>query len=128
MFQIPPTEEWVETVNGFATVWNFPRCLDAIDGKHIQIQALEDSKSLFCNYKGTFSVVLLATVDAHHNVIYADAGYQCRISDGGIFKVTSIYKKMESNLLKLPPSSTFSGKKYTSSICVCGRQCICFVK
>jgi hypothetical protein len=43
----------------FSESWNFPKCLGSIDGKHIQTAAPEHSGSIFFNYEGFFSIVLL---------------------------------------------------------------------
>ncbi|XP_053982794.1 uncharacterized protein LOC128878533 [Hylaeus volcanicus] len=50
---------------------NFPRCVSAIDGKHIILQAPMNSGSKFYNYKGTFSVGNILDTDGTHNVMEA---------------------------------------------------------
>lgn len=45
----------------------------------------------------------MAVVDAHYNFIYVDIGCQGRISDGGVFRNTSLWKKLENHQLMLPP-------------------------
>lgn len=45
-------------------MWNYPHCLGAIDGKHINMFAPPNSGSLYYDYMGNFSLVLLAVVDA----------------------------------------------------------------
>ncbi|KAJ4945805.1 hypothetical protein JOQ06_023483 [Pogonophryne albipinna] len=63
-----PTEEtWKEVAQCFWRKSNFPNCLRAIDGKHIVIQALPLSGSQYFNYKKTFSIVLMALVDADYS-------------------------------------------------------------
>ncbi|XP_048006268.1 protein ANTAGONIST OF LIKE HETEROCHROMATIN PROTEIN 1-like [Leguminivora glycinivorella] len=80
-FQMPETpEQWLVVANDYDTLWNFPHCLGAIDGKHILLQSPINSGSEFYNYKGFFSIVLLAVVDAKYNFLYVNIGCQGRIS------------------------------------------------
>lgn len=46
--------------------------------------------------------MLFALVDADYNFIYADVGCQGRISDGGVFKNSTLYKKLETRELNIP--------------------------
>lgn len=87
---MPNSEQgWLEVAQQYEESWNFPHCIGAMDGKHIHLQAPINSGSNFFNYKSTFSIVLLALVDADYNFLYADVGCQGRISDGGVFRNTS---------------------------------------
>jgi len=52
----------------------------------------------FHNYKGTKSIILMAIVDANYCSIYVNVGCQGRISDGGVFRNTEFYTKLESDL------------------------------
>jgi hypothetical protein len=61
----PTEEEWKKKAQDFYSLCQFPNCIGAIDGKHIEIQAPNNSVSHFFNYKKTFSAVLLAFVDAN---------------------------------------------------------------
>ncbi|XP_066600968.1 uncharacterized protein [Prorops nasuta] len=102
--------EWMNTANDFQNKWNYPHCLGAIDGKHIVIKSPDHSGSEFYNYKGTFSIVLLAVVDANYSFIYVDVGCQGRISDGGVFRNSSFFKKLFKNELHLPSDNTLPNK------------------
>ena len=62
----PTEEDWKKKAEEFYSLWQFPTCIGAIDGKHIEIQAPYNSGSLFFNYKNVFSVLLFALVDASY--------------------------------------------------------------
>lgn len=65
---------WKDIANGFLERWNFPQCLGAIDGKHIVIQAPNNSDSLYYNYKNMYIVVLMAICDANYIFRVIDVG------------------------------------------------------
>nr|XP_047135232.1 putative nuclease HARBI1 [Hydra vulgaris] len=58
--------EWQNNIKEFDQNWNFPQCIGAIDGKHVRIEAPAKSGSSFYNYKGFYSMVLLAICDAKY--------------------------------------------------------------
>lgn len=98
-----PTEDgWKKIADDFWTMWQFPNCIGAVDGKHVQIQAPKNSGSLFYNYKKTFSVVLMALVDANYKFIVVDVGGYGKSSDGGIFSKSNLGKALEKNNLHVP--------------------------
>lgn len=109
--QIPTTQDgWLTIAKGFEELWNYPHLLGALDGKHVVLQAPFNSGTEFFNYKGTFSLVLLALVDASYNFIYVDIGCQGRISDGGVFRNCTLYKKIENNALNFPEPQCLEGR------------------
>ncbi|XP_025602142.2 putative nuclease HARBI1 [Athalia rosae] len=101
LYLAPPTseEEWRNVASGFWNEWQFPHCIGAIDGKHIQIQAPQTSQSIFFNYKKTFSIVLLAICDAHYNFLMVDIGAEGSQSDGGIFQSSELGQHLEGKTL-----------------------------
>jgi len=103
-------EEWKKKGQEFYSLWQFPNCTGAADGKHIEIQALHNSGSLFFNHKKTFSVILLDLVNANYKITIIDIGGYSKSSDGGLFARSILGKSLEGNMhntsnSKPPPNS-----------------------
>ncbi|XP_029969512.1 protein ANTAGONIST OF LIKE HETEROCHROMATIN PROTEIN 1 isoform X2 [Salarias fasciatus] len=106
----PNTEkEWLDIAQDFLQKWQFPHCLGAIDGKHITIQPLAHTGSTFRNYKGRFSVLLLAVVDAKYQFKYVNLGAQGRASDAGVFAACDLKQALDRNLLSIPAAKSLPG-------------------
>ncbi|GFQ89177.1 DDE Tnp4 domain-containing protein [Trichonephila clavata] len=98
----PDRNIWLDIAEGYHEQWQFPNCLGAIDGKHVLMQAPPKSGSRFHNYKGTFSIILLACVDANYKFVLVDIGAEGHNSDGGVFKNSIFGQSLEKGTLDLP--------------------------
>jgi len=97
--------EWTKISHEFWTQWNFPNCLGALDGKHVQLIPPPNSGSLYYNYKHFNSIVLLALVDAGYKFLYVDVGSYGRTSDGGVYNSSELAAAISCNAVKLPNDS-----------------------
>jgi len=98
----PKTETWKSIALRFEDRWQFPHCVGAVDGKHIVIKKPGKSGSSYFNYKHTFSIILMATVDADYKFITIDIGAMGRFSDGNVFASSGLGKKMIKHTILLP--------------------------
>lgn len=104
-------DDWLRIAHEFNTRTNFPHCIGAVDGKHIRILRPDNSGSRSFNYKGFFSTVLMAVVDADYCFISIDVGAYGASSDSNIFKQTHFYKRLQNNLLHVPRPEVLPGDK-----------------
>lgn len=84
--------------------WNFDNCIEAVDGKHITLPKPEHSGSYYYSYKGTHSIVLVAIVNANHELIMINVGTNDRVSDGGVIIKIKFQNMFENNQLQIPES------------------------
>lgn len=112
LFQMPSTEsEWKHISKQFEDVWNFPNCIGALDGKHVEFRPPRSMGSYYHNYKGGNSIVLLALTDAQYKFLCVDVGCNGRISDGGVFQNSPLCEILTGaeNLMNIPPPEILPG-------------------
>lgn len=107
-----PKEQDLKTISAeFKKKWQFDHCIGAIDGKHVTIKAPPKSGTSFFNYKKTFSIVLLALVDANYKFIGIDVGAKGRFSDGGIFSSSPLGQRLKMGRNLPPDEPLYNGGK-----------------
>ena len=108
--EVPKTpDQWHVVASEMERRWNFPTCLGAMDGKHVNIVAPARSGSLVFNYKKPFSIVLLAICNASYEFIMVDIGEAGRQSDAGVFANSNIGHCITNNRLAVPKPKVLRG-------------------
>ncbi|XP_036320800.1 protein ALP1-like [Rhagoletis pomonella] len=100
--KLPPTPQTLkDCVDGFDRL-GFPQCLGAIDGCHIEVRPNPADATDYHNYKGWYSIVLLAVVDYRYRFLYVNIGAPGRCNDSQIYNASLMKRVMEENeLLKV---------------------------
>ena len=112
--EAPNTEEsWKEIAKGFEKQWNFPHCVGAIDGKHVNIQAPVNSGSTYFNYKKFFSIFLMAVCNFNYEFTLIDVGDIGRQSDSGVYNKSQLGYAIEQNLINRPKPEPINGYSQT---------------
>lgn len=96
-FAQPPSakNEWEKISDGFFELWNIPQCIGAIDWTHVACISLRKpafSGSLWHNYKGLFSMVLLTICDAWYCFSFADVVEYGSNNDSGVLNNSQMWK------------------------------------
>nr|XP_054753881.1 uncharacterized protein LOC129259640 [Lytechinus pictus] len=74
VFSCPTTpDEWREVARTYDR-WNFHHVCGALDGKHVAIRNPPGSGTIYYNYKGFYSLILLALVDGNYKFLWVDVG------------------------------------------------------
>ncbi len=113
---VPDAAEWRGIAAEFQHLLSFPNCLGAMDGKHVVIEAPPSSGSLYYNYKGTFSIVLLAVVDARYRFRVVDIGAYGRNSDGGTLAASAFGSALRQSTLRIPEDCPLPGAEHLGAM------------
>lgn len=113
-YEIPKLTEknqFVNIANDFHSLWNFPNVVGAIDGRHCAIKCPNNGGSMFFNYKGFHSIVLMAVSDAKYKFIYLDIGAYGSEGDANIFASTKFAQSVLKDTLNFPEDTTVLNEK-----------------
>ena len=107
----PPSsaEEWKRISNDFDMLWNMPHVIGAIDGKHIAMDCPKGTGSQYYNYKGFFSLVLLAVCDARYSFTMVDVGQYGSNNDSGVMLNSEMGQRFDEDSLSIPPAEKLPG-------------------
>ena len=87
----------------------FPHVVGAVDGNHIRIQCPKQSVTLFHNYKGFLSFVLLAICDTCYCFTLFDVRQYGSNKDAGKQTNSNIGQKIEAGDMNIPPLRHLDG-------------------
>ena len=85
----------------FRTRWNVLHAVGALDGKHITMKKPKKSGSDYYNYKGFFSLELLALVNGEYRFLWIDCGSSGSSPNVQIFNRSYLREKIEDDSLGL---------------------------
>jgi hypothetical protein len=105
------TEEWPATAEQFEHRWLFPHCCGALDDKHVAVTCPWNTGSVYRNYKGFFSIVLMALVDADYKFLWIDVSSDGSSNDASIYNGSELKEGLESpnNIFNLPEEKSLPG-------------------
>ncbi|XP_039299113.1 protein ALP1-like isoform X1 [Nilaparvata lugens] len=104
---VPNKKKWESIALKFETVANFPHCLGAVDEKHIRI--VHPLNSMYINYKGYSSIVLMAVADAEYRFIYANVGAYGKDCDSNVFQNCRLWSSIINGTMDLPEDKCLPG-------------------
>jgi hypothetical protein len=99
----PTADKFKKIAEEYQSIWNFPQCLGAIDGKHVRIICPAHSGTMYFNYKSYYSVVLQRVADTSYKFTIIDVGGYGKQSDGGTFRSSRMFEMMRNRSLDIPP-------------------------
>ena len=91
-------KEWSEMPEQFEEVWKMPHAISCIDGKNIKVEWPELSGTLYCIYKGFYSIALMAICDTNYCFTWFDLGKYGSNNDSDILTNSDMGKMFDDQL------------------------------
>ena len=95
-------QEWQAISDQFANRWNMHNCVGAIDGKHVALTCPPRGGSIFYDYKGYHSIILMALVDAEYKFSWVDVGRDGSSGDSQVFNDSELKAAIDDGTINFP--------------------------
>ena len=110
VIQCPTTAaEWRAVAEEFQRRWNFPHACGALDGKHVACKCPANTGSLYHNYKGFFSIIMMALADADYRFLWIDVGPDGASSEAQIYNDSELKEALDNQIISFPDPEPLPG-------------------
>ena len=96
------SDDWKSIAKEFENIWNLTHCIGVIDEKHVSVKSPLNSGLLYYNYKGFFSMILMAICNACYIFSLVDIGRFGSNNDSGVFRNSPMRKAFFNDEMSLP--------------------------
>ncbi|KAH7967542.1 hypothetical protein HPB49_025506 [Dermacentor silvarum] len=100
--KMPAPADIEDHMREFHAMTGFPQGVGALDGCHFPVSPPKEHASDYHNYKGWYSMILLAMVDHRYRFRYTNVGSPGRCHDVFVYGRSTLRKLIESDLFQRP--------------------------
>ncbi|XP_064469657.1 uncharacterized protein LOC135384383 [Ornithodoros turicata] len=100
--QMMTADEMENHIREFQAVCDFPQGVGALDGCHFPVSPPKDDATDYHNYKGWYSIILMALVDHKYRFRYISVGAPGRCHDAHVYRRSQLSHIVASPLLQAP--------------------------
>ncbi|XP_064469812.1 putative nuclease HARBI1 [Ornithodoros turicata] len=98
--RMPTQEEMNRQVESFEAALGFPQAMGALDGCHFPVSPPKEFAPDYHNYKGWYSIILLALADHKYQFRYVNVGSPGRCHDSHVYHRSSLCGLVQSSLFE----------------------------
>jgi hypothetical protein len=95
-------EAWLEIPGQFMQRWKFPHTCGALDGKHLDFCCPPDTGLQCLNYKGFYSILIFALVDAEYKLVWADLSGKGAATDAQVYNDSELKQCIDDGTISFP--------------------------
>ncbi|XP_077531229.1 uncharacterized protein LOC144143334 [Haemaphysalis longicornis] len=97
-----PPDGMAAHMREFHAVTGFPKAVGALDGCHFPVSPPKESATDYYNYKGWYSMILLALVDHRYRFRYVNVGSPGGCHDAGVYGASNLCRTVGSEDFSSP--------------------------